>query len=34
MSIVIYIPKGKVYIEFWDLKDDEAYLERAKDRAL
>ena len=23
-----YIPKGKVYIEFWGLKDDEAYLER------
>ena len=29
-----YIPKGKVYVEFWGLEDDEAYLERAKDRAL
>ena len=29
-----YIPKGKIYIEFWGLEDDEAYLERAKDRAL
>lgn len=29
-----YIPKGKIYIEFWGLKDDEAYLEREKDRAL
>jgi len=26
-----YIPKGKVYVEFWGLEDDEAYLERAKD---
>jgi len=23
-----YIPKGKVYIEFWGLEDDEAYLKR------
>ncbi|WP_462107865.1 helicase IV [Campylobacter concisus] len=23
-----YIPKGKVYIEFWGYEDDEAYLER------
>lgn len=29
-----YISKGKIYIEFWGLEDDEAYLERAKDRAL
>ena len=29
-----YIPKGKVYVEFWGYEDDEAYLERAKDRAL
>ena len=29
-----YILKGKVYIEFWGYEDDEAYLERAKDRAL
>nr|WP_228027447.1 hypothetical protein [Campylobacter concisus] len=29
-----YIPKGKIYIEFWGYEDDEAYLEREKDRAL
>jgi len=31
-----YIPKGKVYVEFWGLEDDEAYIikKRAKDRAL
>ena len=29
-----YIPKGKIYIEFWGYEDDETYLERAKDRAL
>ena len=23
-----YIPKGKIYIEFWGLKDDEAYIKR------
>ena len=23
-----YIPKGKVYIEFWGLEDDEAYIKR------
>ena len=23
-----YIPKGKVYVEFWGLEDDEAYLKR------
>ena len=28
MSIVIYIPKGKVYVEFWGLEDDEAYIKR------
>ena len=30
-----YIPKGKIYIEFWGYEDDEAYLKkREKDRAL
>ena len=29
-----YIPKGKVYVEFWGLEDDETYIKRAKDRAL
>ena len=29
-----YMPKGKIYIEFWGYEDDEAYLEREKDRAL
>lgn len=28
-----YIPKGKVYIEFWGLEDDEAYLKR-KDKKI
>lgn len=23
-----YIPKGKVYVEFWGYEDDEAYLKR------
>ena len=23
-----YIPKGKIYIEFWGYEDDEAYLKR------
>ena len=28
-----YIPKGKVYIEFWGLEDNEAYLKkREKER--
>ena len=32
MSIVIYIPKGKIYIEFWGLEDDEAYIKRKEQK--
>ena len=27
-----YIPKGKVYIEFWGLEDDEAYIKRKEQK--
>ena len=27
-----YIPKGKVYVEFWGLEDDEAYIKRKEQK--
>ena len=27
-----YIPKGKIYIEFWGLEDDEAYIKRKEQK--